>query len=1335
MTGDTRDINDRLARLSPGRRRLLEQLLAERSGRSPDGGGIPSRRGPGPYPLSSTQRRLWFLDRFAPGSAGFNVWQALRLTGEISVPALEQALADVCQRHETLRTIFDEIDGEPVQRVVESPGECLTIVPVGPRGEGGALEEVRRLASAEAGRPFDLRGEVPFRAVLYQSGREEAVLLLVMHHINSDAWSRRILARDIGRAYSARLSGREPLPLHYIDYTLWQNERLEGEDVRAQLAWWYRELEGSGDPLDLPTDHLRPPVLSDRGSEVRIALPPDTVGSLKELVQAEGATPFMGLAAAWAALLHRYCAQEELCLGFPVAGRLRPELEDQIGFYANTLVLRVDFRAEPGFRELLGQIREKTLGALANQEVPFDRVVEEIQPERDPSHSPLYQAAITYQDIPVVEPCFAGCGVEELDIEPQVASLELYLAVKSTAAGFDCRLRFNTDLFAPESMQRYLERLCRLIENGGADPDRPTGRLSLFLPGEKELLLETFNDTRREYPRESSLPREFRRIAAQHPERQAVTAVDGSLSYRELDRVSDRIADRLAQAGVGRGAVVAIGAGRTAGTIAALLGVLKRGAAYFPLDPDDPEARVRFMLEDAGAHVLLRHDRSSGEPAGLDITYLDAGRPAAGTGREGAGSRCDPEPDDPAYIMYTSGSTGTPKGVVVTHRNILRLVWGTDYFDPGAEQTFLHLAPLAFDASTFEIWAPLMHGHRCVVSPDQIPSASELGTMIRDEGITVLFLTTTYFNALIDESPETLQGPATISIGGEALSPDHIQRALEHLPEAVLKNGYGPTETTTFGTTWTITRRDWTGARSIPIGRPLANSTAHILDRAGQLCPIGIPGELCLGGDGVALGYVHRPELTAERFIPDPFSSEPEARLYRTGDLCRWLESGDIEYIGRMDEQIKIRGHRIEPGEVENVLRRHPDVQDVATAVRTGPGGGLRLEAFFVPEPGTALSAPVLGEWLRERLPAWMVPAAMTPIDAVPLTPRGKLDRRALPASRPLEHDRERAQWRPGTTLELQLITIWEEVLDTSPVAPDDDFFDLGGHSLLALKLFNRIEQQIGPKLPLATLFTAPTVAALAGVIERSDWEAIWSSLVPISRRGEGRPFFCVHGLQGNVVGQVGVARSFRSQRPYYGLQAVGLSGDDPPFNTIEEMAAHYLEEIRSVQPRGPYFVGGLCFGGLVALEMARILAEEGTEPGRLVLIDPPPPRVHYLGATALLRTLGSSLVPKLRHTLLRRYRTTPENPAMTDLGRHHLALRKTYRPRRIRVPTLLITSRYYGPHREPDRGRLWRFRLLCGMEIEHCRMPGSHDQLLEEPLVGEVAGLIRDYLRADVHR
>ncbi|MBI4624601.1 MAG: amino acid adenylation domain-containing protein [Verrucomicrobia bacterium] len=1034
------------------------------------------------FPATSAQQRIWFLEEFHPGSPLHNVPVAVKIAGMLEVPAFERAINQVVQRHEILRTSFGRRRDALAQMVAPALAVPLPVRDL--RGLPAAEREAHalRIACDHARQPFDL-GRLPLlRAQLLKLSDAEHIFVLTVHHMIFDGWSLNVFFRDIGVYYGGR-QGDQPLelsalPIQYADFAVWQRAQLASGG--GSLEWWRRQLGGGPPPLELPTDRPRPAVSSYRGAVETLELPPRLHSKLAALSRRERATMFMTLLAAWQTLLHRYTGREAIAVGTPVAGRSLPETETLIGLFINTLVLRGDLSGNPTFRALLARVRETVLDALAHDDVPFDKLVEALHPERSVSHAPLVQVMFALEHAPLEAVPWPGLRLTQLELDSGTAKFDLTLYLVERAAGLTARLEYSTDIFDAATIRHLLGHYHVLLEGIAAEPERPLAALPLLTEIERHKLLVEWNDTRADYPRQQTVADLFAAQAACRPQTIAVIDHRRWTTYRELDGHANQLARFLRRNGVGRGTLVGICVDRSVAMLVGLLGILKAGGAYVPLDPAFPRERLAWMMEDSQAPVIVTEKPrletlppTQARCIRLDEQWPEIVRESCEPLPAGAG------PGDLAYVLYTSGSTGKPKGVAIPHRAVVNFLHSMQ-LRPGltSADRLLAVTTLSFDIAALELFLPLAVGG-CVVlaTREEAADATRLAEKISASGATVMQATPATWRMLLD-SGWTGAKSLRIFCGGEALPRALADRLLTHGAE--LWNLYGPTETTI----WSSVAKVEAGARPVVIGRPIANTQLHVLDAHLQLVPVGAPGELFIGGDGLARGYVNRPELTAERFLPDPFSTVPGARLYRTGDLARRRPDGEIELLGRADHQVKLRGFRIELGEIETVLRELPAVSDAVVVAREDAPGDKRLVAYFIAAATPAPGAAELRELLGKKLPDYMVPSAFVPLERLPLTPNGKIDRRALPAPALDRMRIETSFVAPQAGVEQTIAAVWEEVLSVKRPGANDNFFDLGGHSLNVVQVQGRLRERLGREVPLLGFFQHPTIRSLARALD-----------------------------------------------------------------------------------------------------------------------------------------------------------------------------------------------------------------------------------------------------------
>ena len=1088
-------LSERLARLSPDQlAELMQRLRGQASHAAAT--GIPRRSDDGPCPLSFAQQRLWFVQQLDPQNTAYNEVRATRLDGDLDADALQRALEMVVARHEALRTVFVLRDGEPVQQVVDGVRVSLEVEDLQFLGSAEWSREVERRAGVEQARPFDLSAGPLLRCALLRLAVERHVLLLTVHHAVSDGWSQGIIVREAAAAYMARVNGEEPrlpdLTIQYPDYAVWQRDRLQAGGLEEQVGYWRMMLAGAPPQLELPTDHPRPPVRSFTGGTHRFRLPDGVAESLRTIAREEDATLFMAMLAAFKTLLARYTGQPDLVVGTPVANRGRAETAGLVGFFANTLALRTDLSGDPTFREALRRVRDVALGAYAHEELPFERVVEALHPERTLSRNLVFQVMFLLDESPVRPFRLPGLELVPMNVDAGASMFDLTLGLAAADGGLTGRLEYAAALFDASTMERMAEHFCVLLRGIAADPDARLSAVPMMAAGERALLARC-NATERDYP--SGLVHDlFAAQAARTPDATALVFHGEPVTYAELDARANRLANHLRRLGVDMETRVGVCLERTPELIVSLLAVHKASGAYVPLDPAYPRERLGYMVEDATVRfVLTTSSLADRVPVGPKAVRIDVIRHAIDA-ESAEAPRTHVHPGNLSHVIFTSGSTGRPKGVMIRHGSTAVLLhWLRENVTDDERAAVLGSTSINFDVSVAEIFGTLCWGGTLVL----VENALEL-PRVADQGIRYASMVPTAAAELLRAGgiPASVR---TLNLAGEPLPNDLAQGLYALGTVEKVGNVYGPTEDTTYSTYSLVGR----GADRVLIGRPLANTRAYVLDARMRPAPVGVPGELYLAGDGVARGYAAQPAFTAECFLPDP-SGPAGARMYRVMDRVRWTADGELEYFGRTDFQVKVRGFRIELGEIETALRAHPGIRDAVALVRENAPGDCRIAAYFVPGEGKeAPAATEVRAYLKERLPEYMVPSAFVALDALPRTPNGKLDRRALPA--PEVTGDEAAYVAPRTAAEEIVAGIFAGVLDATGVGTTDDFFALGGHSLLATRVVSRVRQSFGVDLPVRALFEAPTAAELAARIEALRGDAAPAEgppLVPVDRSG-----------------------------------------------------------------------------------------------------------------------------------------------------------------------------------------------------------------------------------------
>ncbi|MGW5493961.1 amino acid adenylation domain-containing protein [Streptomyces olivaceoviridis] len=1316
------------------------EALARALAGEPDGTSPPVRpalraaaRPEAPDVLSYAQERLWFLDRMGAG-AGYNIPLAVRLSGPLDTGALGAAVADVVARHETLRTLFVAADAgaAPLVLAPEEADARLEVVPVPDEDAlAGAL-------AAEAAEPFDLAARIPVRSRLFALGDDTHVLALTLHHIAADGWSFGPLARDLTTAYAARRAGRAPnwppLPVRYADHARWQRALLGAKDdpdslLSAELAHWTKALAGMPQELELPADFPRPARSSQRGAAVTRTLPADAHARLAELARDAGASLFMAVQAGLAAVLTRLGAGTDIPLGSPVAGRTDEAVRDLVGCFVNTLVLRTDTSGDPSFAALLERVRETDLTAYAHAELPFEHLVDELKPQRSLARHPLVQVvlSVTPGDDPL--PALPELTATVEPVPSRTAKFDLAFEVTERRgadggpAGLDIRLEYSTDLFTGATADRLAGALAVLLADAARTPGAPIGALALLTPDERRASLAAGHGPSRPRP-EATLPALFEAHAAAAPDRAALAVPGGEVSYGRLNADANRLARLLLGHGAGPGAVVALVLPRSPLTVTALLAVLKTGAAYLPVDPDYPAERIAYMLGDAAPAAVLTVRESAGRvPDGTARVVLDD--PATAdlvAGLSGAdvtdAERTRPlSARDTAYVIYTSGSTGRPKGVAVPHAGAAHLVaHHREELGTGPDTRVLQFASFSFDATVWELAASLFSGGTLVpATAESRLSAPLLAGLLSEERITHALLPPTVVGRFPD--PAALPADLCLMVGGEACPPAVVERTAARV---TLRNAYGPTEITVAATLSAPLAPD--GGRP-PIGRPLPNVRVYVLDTALAPVPDGITGELYVAGAGLAQGYRGRPATTAERFVADPYGP-PGTRMYRTGDLVRRRADGELDYVGRADQQIKLRGFRIEPGEIEAALTRHPVIAQAAVVLTPADGGG-RLTGYVVPVAGVAaVDVPVLSAYLAESLPAHMVPTALVSLPALPLTANGKLDVRSLPApGAPAPAATGRA---PRTPAERALAEVFCEVLGLDEVGADGDFFALGGDSLRSVEVVGRAAKA-GLTLALSDVFAHRTVAALAAVaIPAGARDAVAVPLLEIRPQGTAAPLFCVHGGVGFGLPFAELAACLDPDRPVYALQSDGVAAQpgawDRPAD-VRELAATYVERVRRVRPHGPYHLLGWSFGGLVAHEMAVLLQAAGERVAFLAALDafpvvpgdPNPTNEEIRSAFLAHHARGTTVADRDLDRLM-------------TVMRHHTDIAREFTPGRFAGPLTLFVATHGQPAPTGELAARWRPYVDGPLTVHEVAC--GHEEMLGGAAVRRIGALTDSALR-----
>jgi amino acid adenylation domain-containing protein len=1391
------------------KRRLLEKYLRGEVKQQPTASRTIAPLPPdGVRQLSFAQERLWFLDQLSPGSAVFNVPLAVNLSGPIDPNALERSVNEIIRRHDSLRTTFTTVDGQPVPTSSSELKIGLRVIDLTSLSLEQRQAKAQQLLHEDASAPFDLTQGPLIRTILLKLDEQQHVFLVVIHHIVSDGWSLVLFFQELTAIYEAFAHGEEsPLPelkIQYADYAAWQRDWLSGDVLQTQLSYWVKKLGGEVPALELPTDRPRPAVQTFNGAREWLVLPESLTEAIQDLSRREGATLFMTLLAAFKVLLYRYTGEEDVIVGSPIANRPQVETESLIGFFLNNLALRSDLSGNPGFREALARVRATALEAFANQDVPFEKLIDALRPARDLSRTPIFQVYFNLFNF--------GAEIRLPGSDETVSFVEAWAQSDEDMSKFDLTLYaglqdrelklalvYNTDLFDSTTIALMLGHFRALLEAVITDPNESISKLSLGAAASYESAQSRvrpgnpFIEFRKEEI-EQSIPSRFARQVEKYSDRIAIKTRNHEWTYEELSQRVNSIAHGIVHvAGPGEERIALL-LEHDAPMVAGMMGALAAGKTYVPLDPHHPQERLLQIIEHSEARVLLTNNRNLAIAKGLMLSDLQLiNIDALDSAARGIDLPAI-EPDRLAYILYTSGSTGQPKGVMQNHRNVLHYIRVyTNNLHLSADDRLTLFSSYCFDASVMDIYGALLNGATLYPIDLKEDGLVDLPQQLIAEDITVYHSTPTVYRYFVNElagADKKLQFPnlRLVVLGGEKVSRADVESYRQHFGnDCLFVNGLGPTEATVSLQNF-IDKQTKISGDSVPVGFAVDDTEVLLLNQAGH--PTEVAGEIAIKSAHVALGYWRNHEASALAFSSSPTigsrGSSPTvregvARIYKTGDMGRRLPDGSIRFEGRRDFQIKIRGFRVELGEIESALNSSHRVRECAVVFHENNGSDLKLVAYVVPHEvaarhavpqrnglrpsGKSLTAD-LRDYLKQKLPEYMVPGTFVILDALPLTASGKLNRRALPAPdeselRPSAAPSDHEAVAPKTPLEQSLAAIWSELLGVKAIGSNDNFFELGGHSLLAVRLFAQIEKRLGKRLPLATLFQAPTVAQLAAVIEK-DRKAAWSSLVainPIERAQQSSakpPFFCVHALGGNVLEYYDLARHLGSEQSFYGLQSAGLDGSRPPHTRVEDMAAHYVREIRELQPEGPYFIGGRSLGGMVAFEMAQQLKAQGQTIGLLALLD-----TYPSGYAKLFRNEAT-----LRAAMRRAAKRTKAHVAnlqslSVNEGLSYLIDKARFAPRKLKsqlwrrlyssyekvgqpLPRMLkdikefnsLAVRAYTPKVYDGEVTLfWAsadlrtsidlvegWRALAGGGIEVHEIPGSHLDIIKEPHVGELA-------------
>ena len=1320
----------------------------------------------GNLPLSFAQQQMWIIHQVESDKSIHNVSWTIHLTGILNLAALEQSLQEIVQRHEALRTNFVSLDGQPFQVISPKVTLQLPIIDLRTMSKAEQETEVDRLITEATKFPFDWEQEPLFSFKLLYLSEKEHLLLMTVHHIIFDGWSYGVFIRELAKLYKAFSQGKASplpkLPIQYADYAHWHREWLQGERLESLLGYWKQQLDSSLNVLQLPTDRPRPLANSSRHSLQFLDLPYTLTKKLKALSEQEGTTLFITLLAAFKILLYRYTGNKDIIVGSPYAARPRTEIMGLIGYFVNTLPLRTTWSGDPSFRKFLAQVRQVALDAYRHQDMPFTELVKELQIDRTPTYNPVFQVMFVLGNF-----SFPTKRLSEISLTPSLFAdsnigIDLTLQLQTTPEGISGWFDYNIDLFEAATIARMAGHFQTLLESIVANPDQHLSDLPLLTPAEQHQLLVEWNNTQTDYPNNTCIHQLFEAQVKRTPDAIAVVFENQQLTYQQLNHRANQLAHYLQNLGVKPEVLVGICLERSPLMLVALLAILKAGGAYVPLDPDYPAERLAFMLQDTQAPVLLTQQQlvESLPACGTYLVSLDTGWEAI-AGKSEENPEHEVTLDNLVYTIYTSGSTGKPKGITMSHRCLSNLIlWQLQNSTvPNGAKT-LQFTSLSFDVSCQEIFSTWCSGGTLVLLSEELRRDTVgLLDFLTNEGIERLFLPFVALQQLAEVADSQGLVPAClreIITAGEPLQiTPQIANLFQQLKGCTLHNQYGPAESHVV-TAFTLkgSPQDWSVLP--PIGRPIANTQIYLLDSHQKPVPLGVPGELYIGGEGLARGYLNRPELTEEKFIPNPFDKSKvksqKSKLYKTGDLARYLPDGNIEFFGRIDNQVKIRGFRIELGEIEAVLSQHPSVAQTVVIDREDTPGDKRLVAYVVPSDQSSIQNPKskiqnqLRDFLKQKLPDYMIPSAFAQLDSLPLTPNGKIDRHALPAPQWAGAPLKSIFTPPRTLSEEMLAQIWAEVLGLkfrdwgkSQINIYDNFFELGGHSLVVARLISRVQEVFQIELPLYRLFEFPTLAGLAEAIETERQTHRLrlqsqlnpkSSLVAIQSGGSKRPFFLVPGGGGGeneLIVYAKLVYLLGQERPVYGFQARGGDGTKNPHTTVEAMAADYIKEIRTVQPEGPYFLGGECIGGVVALEMAQQLVAQGQKVGLLVFLDTAIPtlprelRYHFERFFQIprisyhLRKLQSLSEGERLTYIFNQASKVKEKLAEDSLSRHlkkvaknHRKIIMHYRPRTYPGQITWLVTESFSPKAQNQE---WNHLAIGGLEIH--QIPGTHNSYL----------------------
>lgn len=1228
-------------------------------------------------PTTEAQREVFAASLMGDdASCAYNESVSLRLGGQLDVAAITGAVQALAARHEGLRAVCDASGLRMIvmtERTID-----VAFIDLSGKSSEEADAGLKQLADEDMTKPFDLTNGPLFRAYLVRLAQDQHLLRLTGHHVICDGWSLGIIMADVAALYNASVQGRSPdlaEAVPFSAYALAQIGFQRSPEHATTEKFWLDEFKGTVPRMELPTDRPRPRQKTYKGNRVDLELRPDLVRGLKEVAVRNGSSFVTTLLTAFETLLYKLTGDGDVVCGLPAAGQSDLGMKHLVGHCVNLLALRSRIADETPFSEHLRKRRSAVLDAFENQRYTFGTLVRKLNVPREPGRIPLVPVVFNIDMNMDDGVAFHGLTHRFISNPRRFENFELFLNATGNEDRLVLEWSYNTDLFDASTIRTWMAELEIILARVSKEPNVLIGQLIDIDAAQPDGPLPPLEWIGRSSGNQRSITALFDDTVRAHGDRTAVQLGSEQLSYRELDARAELFASHLTSLGVKQGEPIGLCTDRSFDMVAAMIGILRAGGCFVPFDPAYPEDRLQYMLEDTQVRVLFtqRHLRDQLPGKGASILVMEDL-----TGTVGTKATVTVNADDAAYIMYTSGSTGKPKGVVVPHRAVSRLVRDQNFLPFGPHQVFLQLSNISFDASTLEIWGAVLNGGKLVLQPQQKPTLSEVTECIKEHSITAVWFTAGLFNLLVDDHLDGLRGLKHILTGGDVLSVPHVKRALKVLGPGVLINGYGPTENTTFTCCHAIDDEKAIG-NSVPIGKPINETRVHVLNEAMQPVAIGQKGELYAGGEGVALGYWNKPDLTAEKFVDDPFSAVPGTKLYRTGDIVRWSPDGTVEFIGRADGQVKVRGFRIELGEIEAAMDGHAQVKDRVVICRTDMPGEKQLVAYIVPQGGPDLLSDnmaqekllaELRERLRDRLPEHMLPSAFVVMPEFPLNPNGKVDKKALPAPTFRTQTMRAQHVAPRDHVERMLADVWSELLGVENIGVHDNFFDLGGHSLIGIQLLAKVEQQHGKGMSLKALFQAPTIAGMAKLLQDGGTTVPWTNLSAIQPNGNAIPFFCVHGDEANHF----LPRYLGNDQPFYAFFHQGEDGKPIRFTKVPDIASHFINELRTVRPNGPYLLGGYSFGGIVAYEMAQQLRRSGEEVALLALFDTYDPmefmkvmqqeakpwdsirKAMMRRAVRFYQRRGKLLPPKLRHfyiidtydEAIRDYRAQPYDGTIT---------------------------------------------------------------------------------------